>query len=75
MEIKIEYDKKHWYTAIIEELWIVTEWNNFDELLKNISEAIECYYETNEKKLSESLQKAKFYLSFENNANILQTNY
>ena len=72
MKIKIEFDKKYGYTATIENLWIVTEWNTFDELIKNISEAIECYYGTeNKPKNSDEL---KFYLSFENNASILQTN-
>ncbi len=71
MEIKIEYDKNYGYTATIKEFWIITEWNNFDELMKNITEAIECYYETEKKDL---LKKAKFYLSFENNANFIQSN-
>jgi len=73
MEIKIEYDKNYWYTATIEELGIVTEWNSFDELVKNISEAIECYYETDTNKI-DIFKKAKFYLSFENNAHILHSN-
>ena len=40
MEIKLEYDKNYGYTATIKEFWIVTEWDNFDELIKNITEAI-----------------------------------
>ncbi len=71
MDIKIEYDKNYWYSATIQELGIITEWNDFDELMKNISEAIDCYYETEKKDL---LKKAKFYLSFENNASFIQSN-
>ena len=41
MQLQIFYDKKHWYTAMINELWIVTEWDNFDELMYNINEALE----------------------------------
>lgn len=41
MKVEISLDKKHWYTASIKELWIITQWDNFDELIKNLHECLE----------------------------------
>jgi predicted RNase H-like HicB family nuclease len=44
MEIKI-IKESVWYSAFIEDLWIFTEGDTFEDLLSNLKEAIELYYE------------------------------
>ena len=46
MNIKI-IKEKIWYSAIINDFGIFTQWDNFEELTKNLKEAIELYYEEN----------------------------
>jgi len=67
MELKIFFDPKYWYTAHIEEIWLITEWDNFDNLMKNIYEALSLYDEIQTRNI-------KFTLVFNKNSNILQTN-
>lgn len=44
MNIKV-IKEKIWYSAIINDFWIFTQWDNFEELIKNMKEALELYYE------------------------------
>lgn len=62
MDIQIIPDAQKGYTAIIKELSITTEWDTRDELLVNIREALQCYYES-KKKRKTILEKTnlKFY--------------
>lgn len=50
MNIKIIKEKK-WYSAILSEYGIFTQWDNFEELTANLKDALELYYQdsTNKK--------------------------
>jgi predicted RNase H-like HicB family nuclease len=50
MDIQITQDDKKWYTATIKKLCINTQWDSRDDLLFNIKEALQCYYEAISKK-------------------------
>ena len=54
----------NWFTWVIEELGIVTEGDNFDKLLINIKEAIECYYEVGDSN-KQLIKDKRFYLSLD----------
>lgn len=60
MNIKV-LKELSWYSATIEEYWIFTQWDTFEELLKNINEAIELYNESDSYK--NFLIKNEFNLS------------
>lgn len=64
MDIKIMLNDNG-YTWVIKELWIITEWDNFDMLLKNIKEAIECYYEVDSRKMNTENNDYRFYFSLD----------
>lgn len=48
MNIKV-IKEKIWYSAILSDFGIFTQWDNFEELTINLKEAIELYYEKNMK--------------------------
>lgn len=60
MEIAVKAEKK-WFSAHVPELHISTEWETFDELIKNIQEAIEMYYEEEKQYNKNCLNSWKFY--------------
>ncbi len=46
MNVKIIKEKVG-YSAVLKDFGIFTQWDNFEELTKNLKEAIELYYEDN----------------------------
>jgi len=64
MEIAVKAEKK-WFSAHIPELHISTEWETFDELIKNIQEALEIYYEEEKNHNKNLLNSGKFYFNME----------
>lgn len=62
MEIAIKAEKK-WFSAHIPELYISTEWENFDALIKNLQEALEIYYEEEKTYKKDLLNSGKFYFN------------
>ena len=71
MKAKILYDANYGYTVVIEKLWIITEWDNFEELIQNLQEALELANEDKTEKIK--LSDLDFNLSLTKNASILQT--
>ncbi len=68
MDIQIIPDSKKWYTAMIKELAITTQWDTWDELILNIREALQCYAEAEEKAKQISIfhnKKLRFYFDME----------
>jgi len=64
MEIAIKAEKK-WFSAHIPELHISTEGENFDELIKNMQEALELYYEEEKDYNKNLLKTGKLYFNME----------
>lgn len=62
MEIVINPEKKG-YSAHIPDLQLSTEWENFDELIQNIKEAIELYYDEEKEFQKKKFLTNKFYLN------------
>lgn len=65
MEIAITTEKK-WFSAHIPQLQISTEGETFDELLKNIQEALEIYYQEEKDYNKNLLKNGKIYFNMEN---------
>lgn len=65
MEIAITTEKK-WFSAHIPQLHISSEGETFDELLKNIQEALEMYYEEEKDYNKNFLKNWKIYFNMEN---------
>lgn len=63
MDLKVFFDKNHGYTATLESLGIVTEWNTFDELIYNVNEALELARQPNWKLVDVSSTFFKFIFS------------
>jgi hypothetical protein len=61
MNIKV-IKEKLWYSANISNLWIFTQWDNFEELLRNLKEAIELYQEDGDKNITYSNKFNEFNL-------------
>ncbi len=59
MDIQIIQDNKRWYTAMIKDLAITTQWDSRDELLFNIRESLACYYDAVSQKKQKNLMKKK----------------
>ena len=71
LPVNIEIDNQsQWLVVNIPELWIVTQWKDFDELLKNLNEALICTYEAENKKLGPLKLKFNF-LFMPNNALVI----
>ena len=66
MDIKIMVND-NWFTWVVEELGIVTEGDTFDELLINVKEAVECYYDfdDNSNLKNKLMKNSKFYFSLD----------
>ena len=64
MEIAITAEKK-WFSAHIPELHVSTEGETFDELIKNIQEALELYYEEEKDYNKNILKNWKMYFNME----------
>lgn len=65
MEIAIMAEKT-WFSAHIPQLHISSEGEKFDELLKNIQEALEIYYEEEKDYNKNLLKNWKIYFNMEN---------
>lgn len=65
MEIAISAEKK-WFSAHIPELCISTQGKTFDELIKNIQEALELYYEEEKDYNTNLLKTGKIYFNMKN---------
>ena len=65
MEIAITAEKK-WFSAHIPQLHISSEGETFDELLKNIQEALEMYYEEEKDYNKNFLKNWRMYFNMEN---------
>lgn len=61
MKINIIKEKK-WFSAHVENTGIFTQWDNFEELIKNLNEAISLYQEEDIKNIS-SVKLDKFSLT------------
>lgn len=70
MEIAIKAEKK-WFSAHIPELHISTQGENLDELVKNMQEAIELYYEEEKNYNKNLLKNGKLYFNMENLKNAI----
>lgn len=44
MNIKV-IKENIWYSSVISDFWIFTQGDTFEELIKNMKEALELYYE------------------------------
>lgn len=62
MEIVV-VSEDFWFSASIPELHIHTQWDTFDELLHNVREALELYYEEEKQYALEHMYSNKFYFS------------
>lgn len=62
MEITITPEEKG-FSASIASLHIHTQWDTFDELLYNVREALELYYEEEKQYALETMASSKFYFS------------
>ena len=49
--------EKVWYSAYIPEYRIHTEWDTFEDLLKNLQEAVDLYFLKEEKEIPSNLIK------------------
>lgn len=65
MEIAIKAETT-WFSAYIPELHISTEGENLDELIKNMQEALELYYEEEKDYNKNLLKTGKLYFNMEN---------
>lgn len=65
MEIAITVEKK-WFSAHVPQLHISSEGETFDELIKNIQEALEIYYEEEKDYNKNLLKNWKMYFNMEN---------
>ncbi|MFA5748377.1 MAG: type II toxin-antitoxin system HicB family antitoxin [Candidatus Absconditabacterales bacterium] len=70
MEIAIKAEKKG-FSAHIPELHISTQGENLDELVKNMQEAIELYYEEEKNYNKNLLKNGKLYFNMENLKNAI----
>lgn len=70
MKAQIIYDPKYGYTIHIPDVGIITEWDTFEELVKNLQEAIDLINEDRKEKIS--IDNLRFNLKIEDNASILQ---
>jgi len=52
MKAQIIYDAKYGYTIHIPDVGIITEWDTFEELVKNLQEAIDLINEDRKEKIS-----------------------
>lgn len=75
MDIEIIQDNKKWYSANIKEICVNTQWDSRDELLFNIREALQCYYEAVSQKEKKSIlnkRNWKFYFDMKSIVNAVE---
>ncbi len=66
VDVNISIDEKTWwFVATIPELNIITQWETFDQLIKNINEAVWCTIEADKKILGKNYGKLKFNFLFD----------
>ena len=53
INIKVTYDGDNWfYSALLKDFWISTQWKSLDELIFNIKEALCLYNKDNKIKIN-----------------------